>query len=103
MPWSRIRTAWSSQSRAIRELAILVAALVFGVFAMPLIIHAAGREGLGAYENGGPAALLLDFLRGLAGGLAAFWAVALGPYAFILLGRLAFAVARRQRAEHREV
>jgi hypothetical protein len=89
-----IRDRWRAQSRATRELAILVSALVFGMVGMPLIIHGVGREILGDYETGGASALLMDFFRGLAAGAKAFWAVALGPYVFLLLLRLAFSRRR---------
>jgi hypothetical protein len=92
-----LRQSWGSHSRATRELAILVAALVFGVLIVPLAIYAVGRETLGEYANGGAPALLADFFRGLAGGAKAFWAVAIGPYLFILFMRATVAVARRQR------
>jgi hypothetical protein len=91
-----LRRSWSSHSRPTRELAIFVAALAFGVLIMPLAIYAVGRETLGEYANGGAGALLADFFRGLASGARAFWTVALGPYAFILLMRAAMSVARRQ-------
>jgi hypothetical protein len=97
-----LRRSWSSHSRATRELAIFVAALAFGVLVMPLAIHAIGHETLGEYANGGGGALLADFFRGLASGAKAFWAVALGPYAFILLLRAAVNVARRQRTHEIE-
>jgi hypothetical protein len=97
-----IRTAWNSKPRAIRELAILAAALAFGVFVMPLIIYAAGRETLGEYANGGASAMMLDFFRGLADGARAFWTVALGPYAAIQLVRLALTIGRRPREDRLE-
>lgn len=92
-----LRRSWSSHPRATRELAILVAALAFGVLVMPLATYAIGHETLGEYANGGAGALLTDFFYGLASGAKAFWAVALGPYAFILLMRAAVSVARRHR------
>jgi hypothetical protein len=99
----RFRNAWVSRPRAVRELAILIIAMVFGIAIMPLIIHAAGSRTLGEYANGGTSALLMDFLRGLADGAKAFWFVALGPYAFVLLLRFAWSVGRRQRAPPVEV
>ena len=81
LPWPR------------RELIIFGPALLFGVFLVPLIIWAAGNRVLGPYTHAqnlhaGPGALLGDFLTGLAHGSAVFWAVALGPAAFIALLRL---------------
>ncbi|HKZ74721.1 MAG TPA: hypothetical protein VJ011_11695 [Steroidobacteraceae bacterium] len=100
MQWfERIRDRWRAQPRAVRELAIFVAALLVGVFLVPLAIYAAGRETLGDYASGGASALLVDFLRALGRGAPAFWAVALGPYVFLTLARLAVRAARRPRAE----
>ena len=92
-----LRRSWRSQSRVTRELALFVAAFLVGALVVPLAIYAIGREVLGEYANGGAGALLVDFFRGLAAGAKAFWAVALGPYAFVLLLRAAVSVARRQR------
>lgn len=82
-----------SLSRLQRELIVLGAALLFGVLLMPLLIWVAGNRVLGPYTHGqnphaGPGALLGDFLTALAHGSVVFWAVALGPAAFLLLLRL---------------
>jgi len=49
---------------------------------------------LGDYTHGGLFALWGDYLRGLAGGELAFWIMLLGPYGFLMLGRLALRLAR---------
>ena len=63
-----------------RELAILAACLAVGLLLVPLAIWITGRATLGVYANGGPFALWLDFMRGLAAGALPYWAVAAGPY-----------------------
>jgi hypothetical protein len=55
---------------------------------MPFAIHAVGSETLGEYTHGGATELQQDFLRALGRGARAFWAVALGPYVFLMIGRL---------------
>lgn len=100
MRWlDQMRERWVARPRALRELAIFLFMLAASMLLMPLAIHAIGRETLGEYANGGPGALLADFVRALSRGTLSFWAVALGPYVFFLLARLAIWVARRQRAE----
>jgi hypothetical protein len=70
-----------------RELTILVILLACGLFIVPLIIWAVGRGVLGPYADGGPFALLVDFLNGLKTGSAVYWCVALGPYVLIMVLR----------------
>ena len=74
---------------------VLAVALVLGLLVLPLLIYLAGRLTLGSYANGGPLALLGDYLRGLANGHLSVWIAVLGPYGFILLGRLFAAIWRR--------
>jgi hypothetical protein len=99
MRWvDQMQEGWAAKPRALRELAIFLLMLAASILLMPLLIHAIGRETLGEYANGGPGALLADFVRALSRGALSFWAVALGPYVFFQLGRFAIATARRQRA-----
>lgn len=76
---------------------MFLAALAFGIFVMPFVIHAVGREALGEYANGGGADLLRDFLGALGRGARAFWAVALGPYIFLMIGRFVVHASRSAR------
>jgi hypothetical protein len=74
-------------------------ALLVGVFLVPLVLWVAGNRILGPYVHGqnlhaGPMALLGDFLTGLGHGSSIFWAVALGPAAFLLLLRLLLRLVR---------
>jgi hypothetical protein len=94
----RMRERWTAKPRALRELAIFLLLLSASILLMPLLIHAIGGETLGEYANGGPGALLADFVRALGRGALSFWAVALGPYVFFQLARFAIITARRQRA-----
>jgi hypothetical protein len=99
MSWlDQMQDRWAAKPRALRELAIFLLILSVSILLMPLLIHAIGRETLGDYANGGAGALLADFVRALGRGALSFWAVALGPYVFFQLARLAVATARRQRA-----
>jgi hypothetical protein len=87
-----------------RELVTFGLALLFSLTILPLAIWAAGQIFLGDYlrdymdplsadvaRHGGPVALLLDFLRGIATGSPGHWMVLLGPYALLW----AFRVGRR--------
>jgi hypothetical protein len=80
-------------SGAQRALILYALALLFGVLIVPFLIWLVGNRVLGPYTQGqnthaGPVALLTDFFVGLAHGSAVFWAVALGPFAIVLLLRL---------------
>jgi len=77
----------ASRLSAPRELMILAASLLFGVFLAPLLIWAAGHLSLGSYAHGSAFRLLADYLKGLSQGSPIFWAVALGPYVMVLLLR----------------
>lgn len=84
----------SSASPVRRELVLAVAALLTGLLLMPILVWFAGRMTLGEYTHGGLGALWADYFRGLARGELAFWIMLLGPYGFLLLGRLALRLAR---------
>jgi hypothetical protein len=80
-----------------RELVIFGIACLAGFLIAPLLIWTAGHSALGPYNPGGPGRLLADFMTGLAHGSPIYWAVALGPYALILLARLLYSTARARR------
>ena len=89
-----IRTAWrryQALTGARRELATLALALALGLLLLPFVIWGAGQVFLGTYTRdptggtgGGPFALWIDFLRGLASGSLGYWVAALGPYLILL-------------------
>jgi len=89
-PPERSGSAWR------RELLILAIALFLGLVAAPVLTFLAGSRVLGPYAGGpGMGALMAAYFRGLASGSTAFWAVALGPYVFILAVRAFVAGWRR--------
>lgn len=67
---------------------ILVILLACGLFVVPLLIWAVGYGVLGPYADGGPFALLVDFLSGLKTGSPVYWSVALGPYVLVMMLRV---------------
>ncbi len=77
-----------------RELLLAGVALATGLLLMPILVWIAGRMTLGEYTHGGVFALWGDYFRGLARGELAFWIMLLGPYGFLMLGRLALRLAR---------
>jgi hypothetical protein len=81
----------------IRELVIFAVACLMGFLIVPLLIWTVGHSALGPYNPGGPGRLLADFMSGLAHGSPIYWAVALGPYALILLVRFLYFQARGRR------
>lgn len=86
-----LKTIWRSyrQARGLqRELITVGLCLCAGLLLVPLAIWLVGTRLLGSYGNGGFWNLLGDFFRGLGSGSGAFWAVALGPYAAVLILRL---------------
>jgi hypothetical protein len=98
---ARARRCLQSQSRARRELMIFGIALLVGLIGVPPLIWVAGTRILGPYTRGtevhdSPLALMADYFAGLAHGSLIFWAVALGPAAFLLAARVILrAVVRR--------
>lgn len=95
LPLASLLVRWRTQSFAIRELILFAVLVLAGLLLMPWLIWLAGRAALGAYANGGPLHLWLDFLRGLAHGDLPFWGVALGPYLASLFFRIAAVAWRR--------
>ncbi len=89
----------TDRPRLARELVLFGIALLAGTVLVPLLIWLVGDRALGPYTRtgggrGGPLALLLDFLNGLAHGYRTFWLVALGPAILLLLVRLLIASLR---------
>jgi hypothetical protein len=84
-------------ARVRRELIIFLVLLAVGFFVLPWLIWVAGFLLLGAYANGGPFALFADFFVGLAHGSLVYWAVALGPWMFVLLARVLWRLLRSPR------
>jgi hypothetical protein len=68
----------------------LLAALLFGVLALPFLVHGTGVYVLGKYAGGGTAAFFGDYLRGLATLQWYSWAQALGPLVIVALWRMFF-------------
>jgi len=70
----------------------LLAALVFGLVVLPLLVHMTGLYLLGTYAGGGGAAFMGDFLMGLVTLQWYSWVLALGPVVIVafwlLLARL---------------
>lgn len=56
-----------------------LAALAFGVLALPFLVHATGVLLFGQYAAGGALGFFGDFMRGLAAREWYSWALALGP------------------------
>lgn len=70
-----------------RDALWLLAALLFGVLALPVLVYFTGITILGPYANGGPGAFVSDFLAGL---FRLRWfslALALGPLAIVAIWR----------------
>jgi hypothetical protein len=67
----------------------LLAALLFGLFVLPLLVHATGLRVLGPYAGGTAAAFLADYLSSLAALRWHAWTLALGPPLLVLCWRLA--------------
>jgi hypothetical protein len=88
-----IRNAWGKYralSGAQRELALLALALLFALTVLPLVIWIAGRIFMGDYvrepaggRTGGPLALWIDYVQGIATGSPGHWIVLLGPYVIL--------------------
>lgn len=98
---SRSLSRWRAQPPLRRELTLLIAALLFAVLVMPPLIWAAGQAFLGDYirsptgaPTGGPLALLVDYLAGVAALSPGHWIVLLGPYLLLLALRGARALLK---------
>ena len=65
----------------------LLAALAFGVLALPYLVYLTGTTLLGSYAAGGALGFYGDFARGLATLRWYSWTIALGPMAIVLVWR----------------
>ena len=77
------------------ELRALALALLLGVVVLPPVIWVCGHLVIGDYvrdpltgATGGPLALTLDYLKGLAQGSQVHWLLAAGPYGLFLAWRV---------------
>jgi hypothetical protein len=66
----------------------LLAALLFGLFVLPFLVHATGLRVLGPYAGGTAGAFLADYFSSLAALRWHAWALALGPPLLVLCWRL---------------
>jgi hypothetical protein len=69
------------------ETAVVAAALLVGVFLMPILIFYAGVATLGRYDGASLQSLYGSLFASLKEGSIASWVVFLGPYALYLLFR----------------
>ena len=65
----------------------LLAALAFGVLALPYLVYLTGTTLLGSYAAGSALGFYGDFARGLATLRWYSWTIALGPMAIVLVWR----------------
>jgi len=65
----------------------MLAALVFGLLVLPLLVHQTGLRAFGDYAGGGATTFFIDFLRGLATLRWYTWLLALGPLAIVAMWR----------------
>lgn len=85
-----------------RELATLALMLLLALTMLPLAIWVAGRIFLGEYQRdphggiGGPAALLSDYVGGIASGSPGHWLAFLGPYLLLLAFRVSRILASKR-------
>lgn len=73
----------------------LLAALAFGLLALPWLVYGTGTTLLGPYASGGALAFYGDFARGLATLRWYSWAIALGPLAIVAAWRGLWRLAGR--------
>lgn len=97
---ARLSAELARRPRLRRELWFVGGALFTGLIAVPLLIYVAGVLTLGPYASGGLGAFLADFVIGLVRGWPVAWAIVLGPYAAIVLLRVARFVLRRYLSSH---
>lgn len=91
----RFADSLENRPRLRRELNFLAGAFLVGIVLMPLLIYVAGVLTLGPYSSGGLGSFLGDFFLGLVRGWPAAWAIAIGPYAGVMLIRGARLILRR--------
>ena len=87
---SRSWRRYNSLPTVQRELVTLAVMLAVALTILPLAIWLAGQVFLGDYLRdpagsrvGGPGALIVDFVQGLAAGSPGHWMVLLGPYVLV--------------------
>jgi hypothetical protein len=88
--WNRYRALPPVQ----REMVTFALCLALALTLLPLLIWSAGQIFLGEYlrdpsggRAGGPFALVLDYLLGIASGSLAHWIALLGPYLLLVAVR----------------
>ena len=72
-----------------RDLRWLLAALLFGLLVLPLLVYFTGIAVLGPYAHGGAAAFAADFAADLARMRWFSWSLALGPLVLVAIWRTA--------------
>ena len=80
----------------------LLAALAFGVLVLPFLVHLTGVYVLGKYANGGAAAFLGDYLRGIVTLRWYSWVLALGPLVIVASWRMAGRLGSTTRSVRHE-
>lgn len=78
----------------------LLAALLFGLFALPFLVHFTGAYVLGTYTGGGVASFFGDYMRGLVTLQWYSWVLALGPLVIVALWRIALRGRRSHPTSH---
>jgi MFS superfamily sulfate permease-like transporter len=66
---------------------LYLAALAFGVLALPFLVYLTGTYVFGQYASGGALGFVGDFMRGLATFRWYAWSLALGPLAIVAVWR----------------
>lgn len=82
-----------------RNVLWLLAAGLFGAFALPFLVYYTGVATLGPYSHGGPVEFYADFLASLGKLRWSAWSLLLGPVAFVLVWRGLAAYAWRKESD----
>lgn len=83
-PFSSAAAAWRGTNPVVREIVLLIAALLIGITLMPIGVYFVGERVLGAYgTDQGLGSFWGDFFRGLGRGAMAQWLLFVGPYALL--------------------
>jgi hypothetical protein len=72
-----------------RDATWLLAALLFGLLALPVLVYLTGLSTLGPYAHGGLPAFLSDFLADLVRPRWFSWMLVLGPLVIVAIWRTA--------------
>jgi hypothetical protein len=75
--------AWTSR----HDKWLYLAALAFGVLALPFLVYFTGTFVFGDYASGGALGFIGDFMRGLATLQWHAWSLALGPFVIVAVWR----------------